>query len=132
LSLKEKLYSNLGWKIVALLLAVVLWFHVATEKVYEKTFPVNIQTIGLRNNLQVDDISPASSDVSVAATGKQLLQLMLSGGITAYIDLSFVSKPGQYAYTIGNTGLYDIDASSIHSISFIGPTQVTVTVKLRT
>jgi YbbR domain-containing protein len=132
LNIREKLFSNFGWKLIALLLAVVLWFHVATEKVYEKTFAVRIETIGLRNNLEVDDISPASSDVSVVATGKELLHLMASGGVTAYIDLSFISRPGQYAYTINNAGLHDIDPSSFKSVTFIGPTQISVTVKPRT
>jgi hypothetical protein len=128
LKIKEKIFSNLGWKIVAILLALVLWFHVATEKVYEKTFPAKIQTIGLRQNLKVSDIGPASTDVSIVATGKQLIQLMLSGGATAYIDLSFISHPGQYEYTVKPTNLYDIDPSSYHSVTFVGPTQFVVTV----
>jgi hypothetical protein len=132
LSIREKLFSNLGWKIVAILLALVLWFHVATEKVYEKTFPVKVQAVGLRPNLAVNDISPASTDISVVATGKQLLQLMLSQGVVATIDLSFASRPGQYEYTIKPINLQDIDASSFRSVAFIGPTQFVVTVRSRT
>jgi len=110
----------------------VLWFHVATEKIYEKTFPVKIQTIGLRNNVGVQDISPASTDISVVATGKQLLQLMLSDGLTAYIDLSFVSRPGQYEYTINSSNLHDVDASGFRNLTFIGPIKFVVTVRPRT
>jgi YbbR domain-containing protein len=132
LSIRDKLFSNFGWKIIAILLALVLWFHVATEKIYEKTFPVKIQTIGLRSNVGVQDISPASTDISVVATGKQLLQLMLSDGLTAYIDLSFVSRPGQYEYTISSSNFHDVDASSFRSATFIGPTKFVVTVRPRT
>ena len=36
--------KNFGFKIVAVVMALLLWFHVATEKVYEytKSFPVEI------------------------------------------------------------------------------------------
>ena len=132
MSIKDKLFSNLGWKITAILLALVLWFHVATEKTYEKTFPVKLETAGLRSNLAVQDISPASTDISVVANGKQLLQLMLSSGVTAYVDLSFVSRPGQYEYSINLTNLHDVDASGFRGATFIGPTQFVVTVKPRT
>lgn len=122
----------MGWKVVALLLALVLWFHVATEKTYEKTFDTRIQIMGLKKNLQVEDIQPPSAAVSVVASGKQLLQLTLSGGVTAYIDLSFISRPGQYEYSINSSNLYDVDASSFRNLTFVGSNQFTITVKSRT
>jgi YbbR domain-containing protein len=132
LNLKEKLFSNLGWKIAAFLLALVLWFHVATEKTYEKTFPVKIQAVGLRRNLQVENIEPATTAVSTVATGKQLLQLMLSGGIRAYINLSNVFGPGQYEYTINLSNLHDIDVSVYRGLTIVGGDHFVITVKPRT
>ncbi len=132
MNLKEKLLSNLGWKIVALLLALVLWFHVATEKTYEKTFPAKIEIEGLKVGLQVQNIEPSSAAVSVIGTGKQILQLMLSGGPKAYLDLAFVSRPGQYEYSINTTNLRDLDPSAFRGVTFIGGNQFVITVKSRT
>jgi YbbR domain-containing protein len=129
LNIREKLFSNLGWKIAAVFLALVLWFHVATEKVYEKTFSANIQVVGLRKDLQVEKIEPPDASVSIVATGKQILQLMLSGGTKAYIDLSFVSRPGQYEYSVNLSNLYDVDPSAYHNLTFISGNQFTITIK---
>jgi hypothetical protein len=132
LNLKEKVFSNFAWKVAALLLALVLWFHVATEKTYEKTFPVKIQTVGLHKNLEVENIESPALAISTVATGKQLLQLMLSGGARAYIDLSAISRPGQYDFTISLSDLYDIDVSTYRGLNLIGPDHLVVTVKSRT
>jgi YbbR domain-containing protein len=131
LNLREKIFSNLGWKIAAFLLALVLWFHVATEKTYERTFPVKIHVFGLNKSLQVESIEPATTAVSTVATGKQLLQLMLSGGLIAYIDLSNVLGPGQYEYTINLSSLHDIDISVYRGLTFVGGEHFVITVKPR-
>ncbi len=132
MNLKEKLFSNLGWKIAAFLLALVLWFHVATEKTYERTFPVKIQAVDLRRNLQVESIEPPTTAISTVATGKQLLQLMLSGGVRAYINLSNVFAPGQYEYTINLSNLHDIDVSVYRGLTIVGGDHFVITVKPRT
>jgi YbbR domain-containing protein len=132
LKLRDKLFSNLGWKVAAFLLALVLWFHVATEKIYEKTFPVNIQVVGLRRNLQIESIEPPSMAISTVANGKQLLQLMLSGGLRAYIDLSEIYAPGQYEYTINLADLHDIDTSAYRGLTFVGSDHIVITVKSKT
>src|SRR4030065_1014472 len=97
LALKDKIFANFGWKLVAILLALVLWFHVATEKTYEKSYQARIQPVGLNRSLQIEQIDPRAAQVSVIATGKQLLQLSRSGGGTAYVDMALVTRPGQYA-----------------------------------
>jgi YbbR domain-containing protein len=132
LSLKDKLFSNLGWKIVAILLALVLWFHVATEKTYEKIFVSKIDSIGLYRNLEIEKLEPGSTRVSVVGTGKQLLQLMFSGGITAYVDLAGISRPGRYEFNLGLSNLYDIESSSFRNITFISENHVVVYIKAKT
>lgn len=131
MSLKEKLLSNLSWKLAAVLLALVLWFHVATEKSYEKIFPARIEAIGLAGNLQLDDIEPDVTRVSVIGNGKQLLQLMLTGGVKVYLDLSSVSSPGQYEETISVSNLYEVDPSAFRSVNIIGGDRFVVSIKSR-
>jgi hypothetical protein len=131
LSLKEKLFANFGWKLIAILLALVLWFHVATEKTYEKRFSSRIQPVGLMKSLEIENITPGAAEVSIIASGKQLLQLTLSGGVIAYFDLSWVTRPGQYEYALGLTNLYDIDVSEYRSVTILNGNHFTVAVKSR-
>jgi YbbR domain-containing protein len=132
LSLKDKLFANLGWKIVAILLALVLWFHVATEKIYEKRFPARVEVSGLARDLEVEAIDPAAADVSVIGTGKELLQLMLSGGLKARIDVSPVSRPGVYDYEFGLANLYNVDVSSFKNMTILSGNHLKLVVKSRT
>jgi len=131
LSLKEKLFSNLGWKIVAILLALVLWFHIATEKTYEKVFLTKIDTIGLYKNLEIEKIEPLSTRVSVIGSGKQLLQIMFSGGVTAYIDLAGITRPGRYEFNLNLSNLYDIESSAYRNITFISENHVVIYIKAK-
>jgi YbbR domain-containing protein len=129
LKIREKIFANPGWKIAAILLALVLWFHVATEKTYEKIFQAKIETVGLPKNLQVETIEPKTTRVSVIGTGKQLLQLMLSGGVEAYLDLSLVTRPGAYEQDIKTSNLYELDSSSYRSVNIVGGEHFVVTIK---
>jgi hypothetical protein len=119
LNIRDKLFTNLGWKVVAVLLALILWFHVSTEKTYEKIYKARIETIGLSPRLQVKTIDPPITRVSVIGTGKQLLQLTISGGLTAYIDLSQITKPGIDEHEVTPSDFYDVDISSFRSVAFI-------------
>ncbi|OGC93425.1 MAG: hypothetical protein A2W25_02290 [candidate division Zixibacteria bacterium RBG_16_53_22] len=131
MALKDKIFANFGWKLVAILLALVLWFHVATEKTYEKSYQARIQPVGLNRSLQIEQIDPRAAQVSVIATGKQLLQLSLSGGVTAYVDMSLVTRPGEYEYDLNLIDLYDIDVSEFRSVTIINGNHFKIAVKSR-
>lgn len=128
MSLKDKIFANIGWKLAALLLALVLWFHVATEETYEKQYRAHIQTVGLDGSLVVARIDPVVAQVSIIGSGKQLLQLSLSG-ITAYFDMSLVTRPGEYEYDLTPSHLYDIDLSEYRSVTIINESHFKIAIK---
>jgi hypothetical protein len=131
LAIKDKIFANFGWKLAAMLLALVLWFHVATEETYQKRYPARIQPVGLNRNLVVERIEPQSAEISVLATGKQLLQLSLSGGLTAYFDMTLVTRPGEYEYDLSLSDLYDIDVSEYRSVTILNGNHFKIAVKPR-
>jgi len=59
---------------VALLMGLLLWFHVATEKVYKYRLVLPITDIALGERLTLVDTPPDSMTVVVSASGKQLLR----------------------------------------------------------
>jgi hypothetical protein len=74
---------------------------------------------------------PETTGVSVIGTGKQLLQLVSAGGITAYLDLSAISRPGRYEYDLGLANLYDMDVSSFRNITFVSDNHFVIQIRVK-
>jgi hypothetical protein len=68
------LFDNLTLKIVALILGLLLWFHVATEKTYVYQVRLPISVINLDDDLSLVRFPVDSVTVVVSASGKQLLR----------------------------------------------------------
>ncbi len=66
--------ENVWIRIIALLMALFLWFHVATDKVYKYRLALPISDIALGERLTLANEPPDSMTVVVSATGKQLLR----------------------------------------------------------
>ena len=129
MALKDKLFRNLGWKIGGLVLALALWFHLATEKIYQREFKAIIEVISLAPNLEVASIEPSQVEISFIGTGKQLLQLMLSGKMRLKLDFSLISRPGEYDEAMKPSDLFDIDISSFRSVTLTSGDHCLVIVK---
>jgi YbbR domain-containing protein len=93
------IFENFGFKIVALVMALLLWFHVATEKVYEYTtsFPVKISN--LPKDLILSEEVPKEVQVQIRGKGKELLKLLLVQKESLQID-SKNFKAGESEYTL--------------------------------
>ena len=68
------LLNNLGLKITAFVMGLLLWVHVATEKTYNYDLRLPITEIMLKPGLALAKEPPDSLMVAVSATGKQLLR----------------------------------------------------------
>lgn len=110
----------MGWKIGGLVMGLALWLHLATEKVYEKSFAVEIEITGLASDLQVEKIEPEMTEVAVMGSGKQLLRLALSDRLKILVDLRKVTKPGVYEHKFNLTDIDPINASAFKRVSFSG------------
>ncbi len=95
------IFQSFWFKLVAILMALLLWFHVATDKVYEytQTFPLTI--INIPANLILSENMPDHVQVKIRGKGKELLKLFLSERKSVHIDAkelksgetNFVIKP---------------------------------------
>ncbi len=86
----------------------------------------------LSNKLAFDSIEPAETDVIFTGTGKQLLKLMISGGVRLEVNLMKYTKPGEYVYYLSLSNLYEIDTSVFHRISFSNGDRYTIILKEKT
>ena len=75
LSFKSWLVENLGFKIVALVVAVMFWFGVKTDRQTEVTWPVPLDIVPESDDETVIGGYPDAVEVVFSGTGKELLRL---------------------------------------------------------
>ncbi|MBI1799895.1 MAG: hypothetical protein HYR73_09465 [Candidatus Eisenbacteria bacterium] len=71
------LLDNLGLKLTALLLAVLVYLHVYTERPARVTFAFPIQITEIDSTLSLSGPAPSAVQVELRGTGKQLIRLRL-------------------------------------------------------
>jgi YbbR domain-containing protein len=74
-TIKDLFTNNLGYKLIALLLALLLWFDVRTEKVTVIDYPVPVTLSIVGDEMTITNDPPAEVEVSFSGTGRDLLSL---------------------------------------------------------
>ncbi len=93
----KKLFENIWLKLGALFLALLLWFHVTTDRSYEHTFSYPLEITNIPDNLIMYEEIPKEVKVLVEGKGKTLMRLFLSQEETFRIDGSkFKAKENHY------------------------------------
>jgi hypothetical protein len=72
--LMKLLLNNIWLKLLALLVGLLVWFHVVTEKNYSYEVKLPVTKVDLRDDLSLATRPPDSVIVMVSAKGKQLVQ----------------------------------------------------------
>jgi YbbR domain-containing protein len=80
-------FRHLGLKVLAILLASVLWFTVAGEHVVERSLRVPLAVRNLPPNLEIVGDLPGNVDVRVRGSAAQLSRLD-AGDVVAMLDLT--------------------------------------------
>ncbi len=99
-----KLFEHLWIKLIALVLGLMLWFHVATEKVYNYELNLPISDIVLDSGLTLAEKPPDSLLVTVSATGKQLMRKKWRGRGLKIIANQY--KAGQHDFVLNTTNTF--------------------------
>ena len=83
----RKIFDNLGIKIVALVLALFLWFNTTINKNYDYELKLPLRIENPPPNSIVANILPPDVSVKVSGKGKQILKLLLSRQREVVIDV---------------------------------------------
>lgn len=87
-------FSHLGLKVLAIMLASVLWFTVAGEHVVERSLRAPLAVRNLPGHLEIVGDLPESVDVRVRGSAAQLSRLD-AGDVVAMLDLSTARTGGR-------------------------------------
>jgi hypothetical protein len=123
------LFDNLGLKLFALLLAVLLYFHVLTDRPSEQTlyFPVVVE--GLPDSLALASSVPTEVGVRLRGTGKQLIRLSLTKP-PVRLSLAGVT-PGMYQRALGPADVPLSGMSDVTVLEVKDPSEVRLEVTRR-
>jgi YbbR domain-containing protein len=82
----KKIFENISLKLGALFLALLLWFHVTTDRSYEYALSYPLEITNIPDNLILYEDIPKEVKVLVGGKGKTLVRLFLSQKETLRID----------------------------------------------
>ncbi|HEY2954116.1 MAG TPA: YbbR-like domain-containing protein [Candidatus Eisenbacteria bacterium] len=101
--LRGLLFDNLGLKLVALLLAVLVYLNVYTDRPATMTVSFPISLVDLADSLSLVGPVPAAVQAEIRGTGKQLIRLRLTEP-QLVVSLAGV-QPGRFERAIGAADL---------------------------
>ena len=118
-----KIFDHFWIKITALIFGLLLWLHVATEKLYNYQLKLPIAEIVLDENLTLSQNPPDSLMVVVSATGKQLMRKQWRERGIKIIGQQLNTGYHQLKLTTSNTFLYS-QVSDISLEEIISPSNI--------
>lgn len=129
MSIRGFLFDNLGLKLVALLLALIVYLNVYTEREAHLSLAFPLQLTGLADSLAVSGDIPDVVFADLAGSGKHLLRMRFMG---PRVELSLKDAvPGRIARKLGPEDLPLPQQAGIRVERFGGPTQVEFQVEPR-
>jgi YbbR domain-containing protein len=126
-ALRSVFRENLGIKIAAIVLSLLVYFHVRTEREDEVTFRVPVLLKGLPDSLTWTGEAPR--DVTVAMSGKlkNLIRLRLAAPHID-VDVSQVG-PGRFQRTLSSGDIQVPAGSNLLVTHFAGPDQLDIMIE---
>ena len=95
----RKILQNFWFKLAAVVMALLLWFHVATDRVYEYTERLPLEITNVPQQLLLAERLPDYVNVTIQGRGKELLKLILAEKKTLKIDAGEFNR-GETDYAV--------------------------------
>lgn len=124
-----KLLDNFWLKVTAVILGLLVWIHVATEKEYSYDLRLPVTDVALGDSLTLASPPPESLSVTVSATGKQLLRKKWRDRGLRINASQYTPGRHQVALTANNVSLVG-PTGDLQLEDVVGPTQVTLNIDI--
>ena len=93
------IFQSFSFKLAAIVMALLLWFHVATDKVYEHGHSFSLEILNVPERLVLAEEIPHEIEVKFRGKGKELLKLLLAEKNSVSIDAQEFTR-GETDYSI--------------------------------
>jgi YbbR domain-containing protein len=93
------LFQNVWFKLVAIVMALFLWFHVATDQVYDHTDSFPLEILNIPQPLLLAEELPSQVSVTIRGKGKELLKMLVAEKKSIRIDVQEF-KRGETEYEL--------------------------------
>jgi YbbR domain-containing protein len=121
--------ENLGIKIASILLALLVFFYVKTQREGELTFKVSVQLNGLPDSLTWVGELPNQVSVSFSGKLRNLIRLRLAS-LRIPVDLS-QAGPGHFQRTLSAADVSLPEGSNVAVSHFLGPERINIRIEKR-
>jgi len=119
------IFENLWVKLASVVLAILLWFHVATDKVYQHTLTMQLNQVDISGDLVLLEPPPDSIRVSVSARGKTLLRTdWKKRGLKLSVGRGFV---GRFKVDLSTSNLSLNGTDNVELVDIIQPRDIYLT-----
>ena len=126
---RELLFENLGLKLVALLLALVVYLNVYTDRPADMIVSFPLELEGLADSLAIAGPVPAVVQAELRGTGKQLLRLRVT---EPPVKISLVGvQPGRFTRSLKVEDLPLIPGEGVEVERLVGPSALQVQIDHR-
>lgn len=93
------LFQNVWFKLVAIVMALFLWFHVATDQVYDHTDSFPLEILNIPQPLLLAEELPSQVSATIRGKGKELLKMLVAEKKSIRIDVQEF-KRGETEYEL--------------------------------
>jgi YbbR domain-containing protein len=123
------LVDNLGLKLFALLLAVLLYLHVLTDRTVEETVEFPLVVSALPESLALASSPPATVAARLRGTGKQILRLRY---LKPPLEVSLAGvTPGTFQRTFGPADVPLAGATGVTVLEIVEPARMSLEIDPR-
>jgi hypothetical protein len=98
--MRRLLRENIGWKLLSLAIAAVLWYSVVGEPRYVASVSAPLEFSNVPRDLEISSEKPDTISLELEGPAGQLEQQDLAGVIMV-LDLGSIVKPCEQAFTLG-------------------------------
>lgn len=98
--MRRLLRENIGWKLLSLAIAAMLWYTVVGEPQYVASVSAPLEFSNVPRNLEISSERPDTVSLELEGPAGQLEQQDLAGVIMV-LDLGSIVKPCEQAFTLG-------------------------------
>lgn len=120
--IKQAMTDNIGVKIIALIVALIIWFNVSSEEQMTRLFTLPVKLVNLPDTLTIQGTFPKAVDASITATKRQMLYMGFKKGFVS-INLASAAA-GRFRQTIAASNVMLPSDISANDVRIITPTSI--------